>query len=112
MPFKPLPIGVDDFEDTGDAKKNCKNAELFRGLAIMEAGEAYTAAMWQLRNAWWGLGKLYHRKRLCVSHDRKADMRTSVCSSIPIYRQDVHGRTSLAPSQYFCAWESGRGRGG
>ncbi len=96
MAFKPLPIGVDDFEDifdkgyyyadktlmikelldkkgkvnlftrprrfgktlnlsmlkyyfedTGDANKNCKNAELFRGLAIMEAGEAYTAAMGQ-----------------------------------------------------------------
>lgn len=70
------------------------------------------AVLEQLRNAWWGLGKFYHGKRKAVSHDRKADMRTSVCPSIPIYRQDVHGRTSLAPSQYSCAWESGRGRGG
>lgn len=35
------------FEDTGDAEKNQKNAELFKGLAIMEAGEAYTAMMGQ-----------------------------------------------------------------
>lgn len=35
------------FEDTGNAEKNQKNAELFKGLAIMEAGEAYTALMGQ-----------------------------------------------------------------
>lgn len=35
------------FENTGDEEKNRKNAELFSGLAIMEAGEQYTREMGQ-----------------------------------------------------------------
>lgn len=35
------------FENTGEEKKNRKNAELFSGLAIMEAGEKYTKEMGQ-----------------------------------------------------------------
>lgn len=35
------------FENTGDGEKNRKNAELFSGLAIMEAGERYTKEMGQ-----------------------------------------------------------------
>ena len=33
------------FEDTGNAEKNAGNRELFRGLKIMEAGEAYVGQM-------------------------------------------------------------------
>ena len=33
------------FEDTGDAEKNAGNRELFRGLKIMEAGDAYVQQM-------------------------------------------------------------------
>ena len=33
------------FEDTGDEEQNARNRELFRGLKIMEAGEAYTDQM-------------------------------------------------------------------
>lgn len=33
------------FEDTGDAEKNARNRELFRGLKIMDAGESYTKHM-------------------------------------------------------------------
>ena len=33
------------FEDTGDAEKNAGNRELFRGLKIMEAGDAYVGQM-------------------------------------------------------------------
>ncbi|MCM1024999.1 MAG: ATP-binding protein [Roseburia sp.] len=33
------------FEDTGDAEENAQNRELFQGLKIMEAGEAYTGHM-------------------------------------------------------------------
>lgn len=32
-------------EDTGDAEKNCQNRELFRGMKIMNAGEAYKRQM-------------------------------------------------------------------
>ena len=35
------------FENTGNEEKNRKNAELFSGLAIMEAGEQYTKEMGQ-----------------------------------------------------------------
>lgn len=33
------------FEDTGDAERNARNRELFRGLKIMDAGESYTGQM-------------------------------------------------------------------
>ena len=33
------------FEDTGNAKKNEQNKELFRGMKIMDAGETYTSRM-------------------------------------------------------------------
>lgn len=33
------------FEDTGNAEKNAENRELFRGLKIMDAGEAYVGQM-------------------------------------------------------------------
>ena len=33
------------FEDTGNAEKNARNRELFRGLKIMEAGETYAEQM-------------------------------------------------------------------
>ena len=33
------------FEDTGDEKKNAENKALFRGLKVLEAGEAYTNQM-------------------------------------------------------------------
>ncbi|MCM1540212.1 MAG: ATP-binding protein [Blautia sp.] len=33
------------FEDTGDREKNARNRELFQGLKIMDAGEAYTGQM-------------------------------------------------------------------
>ena len=35
------------FEDTGDAKKNAQNRQLFDGLKIVEAGERYTSRMGQ-----------------------------------------------------------------
>lgn len=33
------------FEDTGDAKKDAENKELFRGMKILDAGEEYTSQM-------------------------------------------------------------------